>query len=212
MPKPELGKAAGATTRATVATTGTAAAARATADAIHAAYAAAFAHASARATASATATANANATARAAAQAASAAATAVAHATTTTAAEVWVEVGLDAVAAAEVNANSLSLWSGDNPLADVWAETKSVTQSAPEGPTHWSFWRRWYDGALKGGPPRNPELLKAVALIDPEDWEKGPGFINDVKIPELEALYGGGALEAATPESFPSTPSRASCA
>lgn len=74
-------------------------------------------------------------------------------------------------------------------MADVWAEVKSATQSAPEGPTHWSFWRRWYDDALKGGPPRNPELLKAIALIDPEDWDKGPGFINDVKIPELQAEH-----------------------
>lgn len=32
-------------------------------------------------------------------------------------------------------------------------------------------------------------MLKAIALIDPEDWRKGPGFINDVKIPELQAEH-----------------------
>ncbi len=61
--------------------------------------------------------------------------------------------------------------------------------SAPEGHAHWSFWRRWYEDALKGGEERNPDLLHAIALIAPEDWDKGPGFINDVKIPELQAEH-----------------------
>lgn len=104
-------------------------------------------------------------------------------------AAMWDEIRLDAFASQEPLADPRPLWFGVNPLADVWAEVNYVTQSAPEGPTHWSFWRRWYEDALKGGPLRNPELLKAIALIDPEDWEKGPGFIHDVKIPELQAEH-----------------------
>lgn len=114
----------------------------------------------------------------------------------------WIEIRQDAKNALDIGVQPRPLWSGHNPLADIWAEVKSATMSAHEGHAHWSFWRRWYDDVLKGGPLRNAELLKAIALIDYKDWGKGAGFINDVKIPELQALYPDVLLETATPVEF----------
>ncbi len=168
-----------------------AAAARAAAYVFAAPPTAAYADAAARAAVHAVALA-AHAAARVAADAVAHAAHAAALATDTgtqAAVDVWAEFRLDAIAALASSSDPTSLWSGDNPFVDLWADVRSATQSTPEGHAHWSFWRRWYDDALKGGPQRNPELLKAIALIDPEDWDKGPGFINDVKIPELQAEH-----------------------
>lgn len=118
------------------------------------------------------------------------------------AADIWAEIRRDSVSALASKVDAPPLWSVDNPFSAVWDEVKSTTMSAPEGHAHWSFWRRWYEDALKGGPLRNPELLKAIALIDPEDWDKGAGFINGVKIPELQADFRARKIIQETPHAL----------
>jgi len=66
------------------------------------------------------------------------------------------------------------LWPGENPLTDVWAETRK--NMLAQGPG-WKFWVDWYDKALRGDP-QDWDLLTKVALIDPDDWDKGADHVN----------------------------------
>jgi len=55
--------------------------------------------------------------------------------------------------------------------------------------TDYSFWVRWYEALLKGSPTFPDTLLRDIALIDQEDWEKGEVHINNVRVPQLVAKY-----------------------
>ncbi|UWQ01106.1 hypothetical protein K3X44_11455 [Aliiroseovarius crassostreae] len=64
------------------------------------------------------------------------------------------------------------LW-GDEKEPD-WP--RPASQNLLTTDPHWSFWRDWYQGFLKG-KPLDWELQRRVALIPDEDWEKGPEHI-----------------------------------
>ncbi|TVS01583.1 MAG: hypothetical protein EA407_11605 [Rhodobacteraceae bacterium] len=66
------------------------------------------------------------------------------------------------------------LWQDENPLAQLWADTRPKILAQGEG---WRFWVDWYDKALTGTPQDWP-LLTRIALIDPEDWDKGADHVN----------------------------------
>lgn len=85
--------------------------------------------------------------------------------------------------------NDLPLWPAENPLASLWSETRKNLLAQGPG---WHFWVTWYDNALNGTPQDWP-LLTKIALIDPEDWEKGADHVNALiaeivrdHIPEIE--------------------------
>lgn len=77
------------------------------------------------------------------------------------------------------------LWDGDNPLASLWAETRPQILAQGDG---WRFWVEWYDNALQGRP-QDYDLLTKIALIDPEDWDKGADHVNaliaDIRVKHL---------------------------
>ncbi|TVP74366.1 MAG: hypothetical protein EA339_00540 [Rhodobacteraceae bacterium] len=66
------------------------------------------------------------------------------------------------------------LWEGENPLADLWAQTRPQILAQGDG---WRFWVDWYDNALLGRP-QDYELLTKIALIDSADWGKGADHVN----------------------------------
>jgi hypothetical protein len=43
----------------------------------------------------------------------------------------------------------------------------------------WAFWAEWYEGYLTG-KPLDLDLLEKVALIEPEDWDKGDDHVNGI--------------------------------
>ncbi|WP_373353709.1 hypothetical protein [Pseudoroseicyclus sp. CXY001] len=51
----------------------------------------------------------------------------------------------------------------------------------------WDFWIRWYEGHLCG-QPLPVALLEQVALIAPDDWDKGPEQVNPL-IAEIERNF-----------------------
>ena len=66
------------------------------------------------------------------------------------------------------------LWQEKNPLRKLWADIrpKILAQGAD-----WQFWVDWYENALHGRP-QDYDLLTKIALIDPEDWDKGADHVN----------------------------------
>ncbi|PHQ94702.1 MAG: hypothetical protein COB40_11660, partial [Marinosulfonomonas sp.] len=86
---------------------------------------------------------------------------------------VWKVIRDDCAAleAGNVRLDQSPLWSGKNPLEETWLDTR---QSLSEG---WKFWRDWYQNALDGVKP-NWDMLTKIALIEPEDWNKGADHVN----------------------------------
>ncbi|MCF6234139.1 MAG: hypothetical protein L3J36_13735 [Rhodobacteraceae bacterium] len=75
------------------------------------------------------------------------------------------------------------LWPNhDNPLDDFWQDVKTRAV-APE----WSFWIKWYDGALAGRAP-NWQMLEQIALIEAEVWEDGAEAVG-AKITLIEEQH-----------------------
>ncbi|MEM1432410.1 MAG: hypothetical protein AAGG09_23375 [Pseudomonadota bacterium] len=54
-------------------------------------------------------------------------------------------------------------------------------------PAAWSFWRRWYNGMLRG-EPLPWDLQEQVALLPDEIWEAGPEAVAG-RIAEIEARF-----------------------
>lgn len=83
------------------------------------------------------------------------------------------------------NLHAEPLWSDQNPLSEYWAAVRSRVLAQGDG---WRFWVDWYDNALQGRP-QDYDLLTKIALIDPEDWDKGADHVNaliaDIRIKHL---------------------------
>lgn len=77
------------------------------------------------------------------------------------------------------------LWPAENPLASLWSGTRRKTLAQGPG---WHFWVDWYERALNG-QPQDWDLLTKIALIDPEDWDKGADHVNaliaDIRVKHL---------------------------
>lgn len=85
------------------------------------------------------------------------------------------------------------VWPDTEPdfIATAWENTRqSLPDPADDQPDYRSFWVPWYQGLLDGKPAFPDSLTRAVALIDPEDWDKGDLHINNVVIPRLMAEHG----------------------
>lgn len=95
----------------------------------------------------------------------------------------WAEIRLDCGFLEKGNAilDETPLWSEGNPWSDEWID---VHINLPEG---YDFWRDWYQGALDGVKP-NWDMLTEIALIDPEDWDKGAAHVNGV-IAEIQLKH-----------------------
>ncbi|MGY6410892.1 MAG: hypothetical protein ACXIUV_07710 [Alkalilacustris sp.] len=105
-----------------------------------------------------------------------AAATAEAAYTAAADAGVWAAVERDCHAInVEMPLHHTPLWpDGTNPLAEVWrSAAKALTEAGPE----WAFWIDWYEKCLKGTPQDWQGILTDIALIPPDDWDKGPKHI-----------------------------------
>ncbi|MQQ07626.1 hypothetical protein GFB49_04085 [Epibacterium sp. SM1979] len=85
---------------------------------------------------------------------------------------------------------SSPLWRDENPLADLWADLRPKILSAENWqPGDWRFWVEWYEQMLD--PITNPpnwELLKQVALLEPEVWDAGPKDVSEA-IAEIENRF-----------------------
>ncbi len=98
----------------------------------------------------------------------------------------------------EVHGPDLSapLWLDGTPddIATLWTKTTRAI-SRPDGdggdvPDYHGFWIPWCQGLLDGTDPFPARLRRAIALIDPDDWDKGDVHINNVVIPALMARHG----------------------
>lgn len=98
-----------------------------------------------------------------------------------------------------------SLWAAGHPPEDfpdplphhAWRERG-------EG---WAFWADWYQGYLDGAPLA-PGLLTEIALIEPEDWDRGDAHVNGM----IAGVYDGyrkRASGAAADRAIAETPERA---
>ncbi|MDD7970072.1 hypothetical protein [Roseinatronobacter alkalisoli] len=68
----------------------------------------------------------------------------------------------------------MKLWKGENPLSQLWAEASLKIRAQGDG---WQFWVEWYENALYGRQ-QDWALLTKIALISPEDWDKGADHVN----------------------------------
>lgn len=89
------------------------------------------------------------------------------------------------------------LWINSEPpwFTEAVQNTRAIWA---EDPTVWSFWSRWWDGAVSGHP-MPWDVQRDVALIPSDDWEKGAAHIAKL-IAAIEAQYvvkadGQGALD-----------------
>jgi len=100
----------------------------------------------------------------------------------------WKEVSKDLTAFEEGTDVSAvlgtPLWQSANPFEELWQAKQTFLDERPE---NWSFWIDWYQRFLDGRP-QNWEMLEEVALIDPEDWDKGTAHVNGL-IAEIQARY-----------------------
>lgn len=71
----------------------------------------------------------------------------------------------------------------ETPLQEGWDNARAALRTDPD----FAFWERWYAGLLKGRP-LNLNLLREIALIPSEDWDRGPAHIAD-KIAGIELDY-----------------------
>ncbi|MBC6408526.1 MAG: hypothetical protein GDA40_10680 [Rhodobacteraceae bacterium] len=75
----------------------------------------------------------------------------------------------------------IPLWpNGENPLQGDWDKARADLRQDPD----FGFWVRWYEGLLQGRP-MDPALVRDIALIAPDDWDRGPTHIAE-KIAGIE--------------------------
>ena len=81
-----------------------------------------------------------------------------------------------------------SLWANnENPFAKIWRQVKDRNEREADSVNQWEFWIKWYDGVLQGAEP-DWNLLRQVALIEPEVWDAGPEAVADeIAVIELKA-------------------------
>lgn len=109
--------------------------------------------------------------------------------------DTWVSIRVDCVALQRGEALDRSpLWQDGNPLAQLWADTRPQILAQGEG---WQFWVDWYENALHGRP-QDWDLLTKVALIPPEDWDKGADHVN-ARIAEIVTERDGRGPKATPP-------------
>lgn len=153
--------------------------------------------------------------AHSAAQTAHAADAADAAARAAARASLWKSIRHDCAALlAEEPPERHPLWLGENPLEDLWSDTRAQLLAHEDG---WKFWVDWYDASLEGAPigadpnaflPGQPrtaldweshwDLLTKVALIPPEDWDKGADHVN-ARIAEIVTERDGLGPKATPP-------------
>ena len=76
------------------------------------------------------------------------------------------------------------LWPGSgNRFLEHWRSTRSAMRRNPDA----GFFRRWYEGILKGDPV-NWEVLAEVASIPPADWDQGSARVAE-RIAEIELRH-----------------------
>lgn len=98
------------------------------------------------------------------------AALSLAHATDrVNTATAWNELRIDCerIAAGQEIMSAL-LWSNAKNSFEIEWQAVITAAAAPE----WSFWIKWYDDALIGGP-QNWKMMEQIALIDPDVWDAG---------------------------------------
>ena len=78
------------------------------------------------------------------------------------------------------------LWPVERPPHEILA-AQNVLSSLLDSAPAWFFWRRWYNGMFTG-QPLDWRLQETVALIDREEWEKGPERIAEL-IAEIEIEF-----------------------
>ncbi|MGR3661078.1 MAG: hypothetical protein ACU0CA_07815 [Paracoccaceae bacterium] len=90
----------------------------------------------------------------------------------------WLEAAEDSVSVINGNVpRARKLWSSGNLFEpDPWPDTRTAWQDAGPG---WKFWINWYESILDG-PQMNPNMLQEIALIAPEDWDKGADHVNEI--------------------------------
>jgi hypothetical protein len=76
------------------------------------------------------------------------------------------------------------LWGSSSELD--WPKNHLIPNILESGP-EWAFWRRWYQGALKG-QPLDWELQRRVTLIDDPIWDAGPLAVA-AEIERIEAKF-----------------------
>lgn len=95
-------------------------------------------------------------------------------------ASIWSAVRVDAEALATgQDLNGAPIWQADPP--EWWTllnkQSRALWETDP-APETWSFWLRWWDGALSGNQ-RDWELQKQVALIPDDIWLSGPAAVAE---------------------------------
>jgi len=87
----------------------------------------------------------------------------------------WREIGFDCIALNSRQSLQVSrLWQQESPITPLWGENRPKILAQGDG---WGFWVDWYENALHGRP-QDYALLTKIALIDPEDWDKGADHVN----------------------------------
>lgn len=109
--------------------------------------------------------------------------------------QIWSEVRADArLLSGGSDAAAAPLWSQDpNPFEARWQEVRTHEAQIENAGTAKSFWITWYQSVLDGKPMlgnvgRTDEMLEKIALIAPEDWDRGEDVVNP-QIEEIWELY-----------------------
>ena len=76
------------------------------------------------------------------------------------------------------------LWSASNLFEAKWLSLRSAISTSD---TYHIFWIDWYQRILDGRL-QNWEMLEEIALIDPEDWDKGAEHVNGL-VAGIQARY-----------------------
>ncbi|MGC1494269.1 MAG: hypothetical protein WA790_00560 [Sulfitobacter sp.] len=91
---------------------------------------------------------------------------------------IWAEIRGDCrhlLSAPDLSDRALWAETGSAP-EDIWPSIKSKILNQPND---WGFWVEWYDRLL-AGKPKHVDLLTKIALIAPEDWDKGASVVNPI--------------------------------